>query len=137
MANIKVDNLANELCKEVINAYEVVKDKLPEIRDIDRNPERLLNLQGENADILGALFKDSIGQAEYICRNGRAITQCAAEIGRINKKVGLALCLGAGALALGYYCWTKIQNHQANITSLEARVAELEGKPENSVQMYK
>lgn len=126
MANVNTEGLAMNLCEEAINAYNAIKDKFPNIRDIDNAPERLFNLQGENADILGALFKDSIGQSEYICRNGRAIVQCSKEIARVDSKVGLALLAGGAALCLGGYLLYKFNEKDKEIDALKIRVSRLE-----------
>lgn len=126
MANINTNGLAMEVCEEAVKAHELIADKLPNIRDFDRTPERLLNLQGENADIIGALFKNSLGEAEYVCRNGRAIVQCAEEINRIDRRVGLALLVGGAALCLGGYIYLKLSRQESQIEELKNRVAVLE-----------
>lgn len=126
MVNIPTDDLAFELCDEARNALNVVKDKFPAIRELDKTPERLMSLQGENADIIGALFKDSIGQAEYICRNGRAIKQCAQEIARIDKNVGLALLVGGAAICIGGYVLYKMNQQRDEIELLKHRITVLE-----------
>lgn len=126
MANIHTDNLAFELSEEAVKAFEAIKDKLPSVREIDKAPERLINLQGENADILGALFKDNIGQAEYICRNGRAITECAKEIARVDKNAGMALIIGGVAIGIGGYVLYKLNQQKAEMEQLKHRVAVLE-----------
>lgn len=115
MANVNTNGLAMELSEEAVKAYELLKDKLPDIRNIDKVPERLLNLQGENADIIGALFKNSLGEAEYVCRNGRAIVQCANEINRIDRRVGLAMLAGGVAIGLGCYVLYKLNEQQRQI----------------------
>lgn len=126
MANINTNGLAMELSEEAAKAYEAIAEKLPNIRDLERTPERLLNLQGENADIIGALFKNSIGEAEYVCRNGRAIVQCAEEINRIDRRIGLALLAGGAALCLGGYIYLKLNRQESQIEELRRRVAALE-----------
>lgn len=126
MANINVNGLAENLTEQAVKTYELVKDKLPNVSDFDANPERLLNLQGENADIIGALFKSSIGETEYICRNGRAIIQCANEINRIDKRVGMAILIGGVALGGVCYAVYKIRQQQEQINALNRRVGVLE-----------
>lgn len=126
MANIETNNLAFELTEEAMKAWEAIKDKLPDIGELNKNPDRLLNLQGENADVIGALYKDSIGLAEYSCRNGRAIIQCAQEINRIDRKLGLALLAGGAALCLGGYIYMKLSHQENQIKDLQHRVAALE-----------
>lgn len=118
MANINTNGLAMEMSEEAVKAYEAIAEKLPNIRDFDRTPERLLNLQGENADIIGALFKNSLGEAEYVCRNGRAIVQCAEEISRIDRRVGLAMLAGGVAIGLGCYVLYKLNEQQRQIDAL-------------------
>lgn len=126
MANVNTNGLAMKLSEEAVKAYELLKDKLPDIQNIDKAPERLLNLQGENADIIGALFKNSLGEAEYVCRNGRAIVQCAEEINRIDHRVGLALLAGGAALCLGGYIYLKFNRQESQIEDLKHRIAMLE-----------
>lgn len=126
MANINTNGLAMEMSEEAVKAYEAIAEKLPNIRDFDRTPECLLNLQGENADIIGALFKNSLGEAEYVCRNGRAIVQCAEEINRIDRRVGLALLAGGAALCLGGYIYLKLNRQESQIEELKHRIAMLE-----------
>ena len=128
MANINTNNLAKELSKEAMDAWDAIADKLPNVRDLDRTPERLLNMQGENADIIGALYKNSIGEAEFVCRNGRAIVQCAEQINRLEHGVGLALLIGSAALCLGGYIYTKMNAQQNRIDKLEHDVAMLKLK---------
>lgn len=126
MANVNTNGLAMELSEEAVKAYELLKDKLPDIRNIDKTPERLMNLQGENADIIGALFKNSLGEAEYVCRNGRAIVQCAEEINRVSGQVSMALVLGGDALGLGGYIYLKLNRQESQIEDLKHRIAMLE-----------
>lgn len=127
MANINTNGLAMELSEEAVKAYELLKDKLPNIQDLDKTPERLLNLQGENADIIGALFKNSLGEAEYVCRNGQAIVQCANEINRVSGQVSMALVLGGVALGLGAYILYKMNKQEEQILAL-ARAYESDNK---------
>ena len=123
MANVNLEGLATNLTKEAMDTWNLIKDKLPNIQDFDKTPEKLLNLQGENADIIGALFKNSIAEAEYVCRNGRAITQCAAEISRVDRRVGSAILIGGTALGIGIYLWQKFNKQEQRINQLEQIVA--------------
>lgn len=123
---IITEDMAISMSEEAIKTFDVIADKLPNVRDFDKNPERLLNMQGENADVIGALFKNSIGEAEYVCRNSRAIIRCAGEISRMDRKVGLAFAIGGAALMLGGYLWTRVEQHERRVGNLERRVAALE-----------
>ena len=121
MNSINTDNLAMKVCDESMKILEVIRDKFPDIRDV--NP---VTLQGENADIIGALFKNSIGEAEYVCRNGRAIVQCVEAIQHIDHRVGVALLIGGAALCIGGYLLYKMNQKDEEIRILSRRISALE-----------
>ena len=135
MSKLDDIKLSCEITEDARNAWKAIKSKFPSVGDFNKEPEKILAMSGENADVIGALYKNSIGTAAYICRNSNAITECVNEINRINRLAGISLLVGSGALLFGSYIFTRLKlvekmqvETKVDIFNLEQKVKELEEK---------
>ena len=135
MSKLDAIKLSCDVTEDALNAWKAIESKFPSVGDFNKAPEKLLAMSGENADVIGALYKNSIGTAAYICRNSNAIMECVNEINRINRLVGISLLVGGGALLFGSYIYARLKctekwivESKVDILKLEQRVKELENK---------
>lgn len=135
MSKLDTINLACDITEDAMNAWKALESKFPSVGDFNKTPEKLLAMSGENADVIGALYKNSIGISAYICRNSNAIMECVNEINRINRLAGVSLLVGGGALLFGSYIYARLQGTEkriveskVDILKLDQRVKELEKK---------
>lgn len=135
MSKLDGINLYCDVTEDALNAWKALEDKFPSVGDFNKTPEKLIAMSGENADVIGALYKNSIGTSAYICRNSNAIMECVKEINRINRLAGISLLVGGGALLFGSYIYARLKGAEkwiveskVDILKLEQRIKELEEK---------
>lgn len=128
MSKLDGVNLYCDVTEDAINTWKAIKDKFPGVEDFNKTPEKLIAMGGENADVIGALYKNSIGTSAYICRNSNAIMECVKEIGRIDRLAGISLLVSGGALLFGSYIYKKVKAIEKVIVESEVDLFNLKQK---------
>lgn len=135
MSKLDGINLYCDVTEDALNAWKALENKFPSVGDFNKTPEKLIAMSGENADVIGALYKNSIGTSAYICRNSNAIMECVKEINRINRLAGISLLVGSGALLFGSYIYKRVKaiekvvvESEVDLFQLKQKVKELEEK---------
>lgn len=128
MQELNASKIAMDLTEDAVNVYNAIKDKFPSVAEFNKAPERLIAMGGDNADIVGALYKNSIQTAGCIARNSHGVAECANAISCLDRRVGLAILLGGGALFICGCIWAKLNRQEKEIEAMKACIAELENK---------
>ena len=98
---------------------------VPEIvTEVGKDVTKMSSLTADEATkFLPTLFKNQYALASEICGTGRAIAEVAQAVVKVDKKAGAAILLGTMALGVGYYLWTRVENHERRIRILEQTVS--------------
>lgn len=77
------------------------------------------------AKLMPTVFENQFSMAADLCTTGRVLKETALALTKVDRKAGLAIGLGFTALGLGYYLFTKVQNHERRIRALEQAVNQM------------
>lgn len=128
MSKLDGINLYCDVTEDALNAWKALEDKFPSVGDFNKTPEKLIAMSGENADVIGALYKNSIGTSAYICRNSNAIMECVKEISHIGNVAVLGLIIGGGALIFGGYIFGRLKGTEKMLVESKIDILELKVK---------
>lgn len=128
MSKLDGINLYCDVTEDALNAWKALEDKFPSVGDFNKTPEKLIAMSGENADVIGALYKNSIGTSAYICRNSNAIMECVKEINHVGNVAVLGLIVGGGALLFGGYIFGRLKGVEKMLVESKIDILELKVK---------
>lgn len=121
--SIDLSNVATKVSDVITGVYQELSAlPVPEIVNT-ATPQQLANLTAEEGVKFVPYIYKSIFEADMqIAANGKAIQDCALEIGRVEGHAMFGVVLGAAAIGFGCYTLGKISAQQRQIDDIRSKL---------------